>query len=103
LNQQFRHRPLQAGNPLANALVVIVGVIVISLSLTLGFFLFLGITAFLLVAAAIFGVRSWWYRRGISRSGRRRQAQPSASRTTRQVIEGEFQDVSRRDADRRPR
>ena len=38
MNQQYRYRPFPASNPLANALVVIVGIVVITLSLALGYF-----------------------------------------------------------------
>ena len=90
MNQQFRHRSFPAGNPLANVLVVIAGVVVISLSLALGFFVFLGIAAFVLVMAAVMSVRTWWYRRKFGG-----QAQEFRRETTvrQQIIEGEYQEV----------
>lgn len=97
LNQQFRHRQFPASNPLANILVVIVGIIVISLSLALGFFVFLGIAGFVLVMGITMSVRNWW-------RGKRFGARPQAGRPqreephgTRQIIEGEYQEVSGRD------
>ena len=98
MNQQFRHRSFPAGNPLANALVVIAGIVVISLSLALGFFVFLGIAAFVLVMAAVMSVRTWWYRRKFAGG----QAQEFRRETTvrKQIIEGEYQEVRRRQEDR---
>ena len=93
MNQHFRQRPFQPGNPLANILVVIAGIVVISLSLTLGFFIFLGVATFLLITAAIVGIRNWWFRRTLNANStvnRRRQA---SNRETRQIIEGEFREI----------
>ncbi len=101
MNQHFRHRQFPAGNPLANALVVIVGIIVISLSLALGFFVFLGITGFLLVMAAVVGVRNWWYRRRFAaRDGAEFRRETTVHK---QIIEGEYREVrSRREDSRSP-
>lgn len=99
MNQHYRHRPFQAGNPLANILVVLAGIIVISPSLTLGFFIFLGITAFLLVAATIFGIRNWWFRRTLDKSSGSASREPPRYQGQRQIIEGEFREVRRPEAD----
>ena len=93
MNQQYRYRPFPASNPLANALVVIVGIVVISLSLALGFFVFLGVAAFVVVMAAVMSVRNWWYRR---KGGRPPGPAGGASRSTRSehvIIEGEYRRV----------
>ena len=58
MNQQFRYRQFPAGNPLANILVVIVGILVISLALTLGFFVFLGVAGFVLFMGVVMSIRS---------------------------------------------
>ena len=93
MNQQFRHRQFAAGNPLANILVVIAGIVIIAISLALGFFVFLGMAGFVLLMAAVMGVRSWWYRRRFAgKSG----PEPEIRRKTtvhRQIIEGEFREV----------
>ena len=83
---------------MANALVVIAGIVVISLSLALGFFVFLGIGAFVLVMAAVMSVRTWWYRRKFAGG----QAPEFRRETTvrKQIIEGEYQEVRRRQEDR---
>ena len=102
MNQQFRHGQFPAGNPLANALVVIVGIVVISLSLALGFFVFLGIAAFVVVTAAIMAVRNWWLGRRIRATGDAPPAQ-ARRRSERLVIEGEYEQVrDRRPPDERP-
>lgn len=93
MNQQYRQRPFQAGNPLANILVVLAGIVVISLSLTLGFFIFLGITAFLLVTASIIGIRNWWFRRSLKRTAHSASPEQPRKQGQRQIIEGEFREV----------
>ncbi len=77
------------GNPLANLLVVIVGAIVITVSLVLGFFAFLALSAVVLVAAAAMGIRLWWARRQMPRN-----AEPTAS-VDGEFIEGEFHVVKK--------
>jgi hypothetical protein len=99
LNQQFRHRQFPAGNPLANILVVIAGIVIISLSLALGFFVFLGIATFVLVMAAVMSVRNWWYRKRFA--GRPEQEVRRETSVHRQIIEGEYREVRRRREDRR--
>ena len=76
-------------NPLANVLVVIVGAIIIGVSLVLGFFAFLALSAAVLVAAVIMSIRSWWL-------GRKAPRQPGAERAKDgDLIEGEFHVVKR--------
>ena len=97
MNQQFRHRQFPAGNPLANALVVIAGIVVISLSLALGFFVFLGIAAFVVVMAAVMSVRGWWYRRKFAAGKGQEFHQETVVR--KQIIEGEYEEIRRRQGD----
>lgn len=97
MNQQFRQRQFPAGNPLANALVVIVGIIVISLSLALGFFVFLAVSGFVLVMAAVMSVRNWWYRRKFAGKPARAQQPRGPQPESRQIIEGEYQRVDQDD------
>ncbi len=104
MNQQFRRRQLPAGNPFASALVVIVGILVISLSLALGVVVFVGIAGFVLVMAAIMSVRGWWLARGFGRSRQKNAARgPEDPQDPPQIIEGEFHEVnSRRDSEEKP-
>jgi hypothetical protein len=100
LNQQFRYRPFSASNPLANAFVVIVGIIVISAFLALGFVVFLGIVGFMLVMATIVGVRAWWRKKRFGAQKGSGKVRDPGKPETRRVIEGEFHEVEPRDADR---
>lgn len=85
---------ISAGNPIANALVVIAGIAIIGVSILLGFLAFLVIGALVILAAAGVAARAWWYNRGPlrrpagkrPRSGRGRPADP---------IEGEYHVVDR--------
>ena len=77
-----------AGNPIANALVVVAGVLAIAASVVLGFFAFVALSAVILIAASIIGIRVWWLKRKIHDS-------PELSRTAGRtapdsVIEGEY-------------
>lgn len=87
------HRGLPAGNPLANLLVIIVGVLAIAVSLVLGFFAFVIIGSIAAVLAAIIGIRVWWFRR---KMGGRTPTGPSAKSQTPAggVIEGEYRVVA---------
>lgn len=80
---------IPAGNPIANILVVIAGVLAIAASVVLGFFAFVALSAIILVTAAIIGIRVWWLNRKLGRQA------PKADATTRRpasggVIEGEY-------------
>jgi predicted lipid-binding transport protein (Tim44 family) len=83
-----------AGNPIANILVVIAGALVIGASIVVGFFAFVALSAIVLVAAAIIGIRVWWLNRKIARGqpqtdAQRQQDAPGG------VIEGEFKVVDK--------
>ncbi len=85
-----------AGNPIANALVVVAGVLAIAASVVLGFFAFVVLSSVILMTASIIGIRVWWLKR-------RFQASPGFSRADGQtppdgVIEGEYR-VIREDRD----
>ncbi len=99
VNQHFRNRQFPAGNPLANALVVIVGIIVISLSLALGFVVFVGIAGFMLIMAAIISVRAWWLKRRFGSQMGREQVHSASSHEVHRVIEGEYREVRSRKSD----
>ena len=62
-------RGFSAGNPIANALVVIVGALAIAASIVLGFVAFVVLGSIILVLAAIVGIRVWWFNRKLQREG----------------------------------
>jgi hypothetical protein len=85
---------IPAGNPIANILVVIVGILTIAASIVLGFFAFLALGAIVLVTAAAIGLRAWWLnyklgRQGSAKQGAARRGGPPG------VIEGEYRVISR--------
>ena len=81
-----------AGNPIANALVIIAGALVIGASIVLGFFAFVILAAVVLVSAAIIGIRVWWLNRKIER-GQAGKGPQQGRQTRVDVIEGEYKVV----------
>jgi hypothetical protein len=83
-------RGFPAGGPIASALVIIVGSLVIAASIVVGFFAFLLLGSLLLVLATIVSIRLWWIRRRMGK-GRSPGASsgPGADGTPR-TIEGEY-------------
>ena len=93
MTQQFRHRQFSAGNPLANVLVVVIGAIVITVSLVLGIVAFVALASAVMVAAAIIGVRLWWFSRKLGRRRKNHVNQYRGTGADKNVIEGEFREV----------
>lgn len=85
----FVRRELPGSNPIANALVIIVGALVIGVSIVLGFFAFLALAALVLLSAVVIGIRVWWLQRKLARRAKspsdRDRGQAAAG-----VIEGEY-------------
>ena len=77
-------------NPLANLLIIAAGIVVIGVSVVLGFFAFVALAAIVSVAAAIIGVRIWWFNRKLGRQSTQ-NAKASHTRTT----AGEYKVVDR--------
>lgn len=92
-------RGFPAGNPIANALVIVVGALVIGASIVLGFFAFMLLASVLIVFSAIVGLRLWWFNRKLDKARTRDGRGKSAPRET--IIEGEYRVVRRRE-DRLP-
>jgi len=93
LTQQFKQRQFPAGNPLANALVVVVGVLVIAVSLVLGFVALVALVAAAIVMASIIGVRVWWLNRKLGTRRNNTMNHKGEPATGKQIIEGEFRVV----------
>ena len=89
MNYTYR-RGFPAGNPIANALVIIVGALAIAASIVVGFFAFVILASLLIVFSAIVGIRLWWFRRKMRKeweaSGEGREGGPQVRR----IIEGEY-------------
>jgi len=89
LRKIYIRNGIQGGNPLANVLVIIVGAVVIGVSVVLGFFAFVALSAVILVAASVIGVRAWWLRRKMPGNTETRRS------TGDEFIEGEFHVVKK--------
>jgi predicted lipid-binding transport protein (Tim44 family) len=94
LRQYTVRNGLPAGNPIANALVIIAGVLAIGVFIVLGFFAFVALSAIFLVMAAIIGVRVWWFKRKLQKSSPTGTASSGRS-SVRGVIEGEYHEVQK--------
>ena len=95
-------------NPLANALVAVVGVLAVGASLVLGFLAFVTLGVLLLVLASVIGIRVWWFNRRFrgrgGAAGKTEGAPPKQSADVK-IIEGEYRVVStqsRPDSTRQP-
>lgn len=84
------NRGFPAGKPLANALVIVVGSLVIAASIVLGFFVFVILGSVLLVMGAVFGIRLWWLRHRIAKSAASVSPGKRPGAAGRQTIEGEY-------------
>ncbi len=92
LNAHFSKGPLPAGNPLANALVIIIGALAIGASLILGVVALVVLGSIILIFAALVGIRVWWINRRLSRQAKSRQRQADDRQSA--VIEGEYRVIS---------
>lgn len=100
MNYSSSKRGFPAGNPIANAFVIIVGALAIGASIVLGFFAFVILASILIVFSAIVGIRLWWFNRKIQSA----QAPRDDSVVERPggVIEGEYQVITKRPDDKEP-
>ena len=88
MKQTGFNRGIPVGNPIANALVVVVGALVIGASIVLGFFAFLILLAIVFVLGAIVSLRVWWFNRKLRRQMGKNPEQGDSVRL--HVIEGEY-------------
>ena len=101
MNASSGNRGFPAGNPLANALVIIVGALAIGVSIVLGFFAFVVLASLLLVFAAIVALRVWWFRYRLRRAASSDGGQRSDMQPPVDVIEGEYHVVDEQQDDTR--
>lgn len=80
---------IPGGNPLANALVIVVGFIAIAAFVVLGFFAFVVLGSVFLVLGAIIGLRVWWFNRKLRQHAGADGRPPESGSGG--VIEGEFE------------
>ncbi len=88
------NRQFSAGNPIANLLVVIVGVLTIGAFIVLGVVAAVALGAVVMVMAAVLGIRMWWLGRQLPKQGRTANRPGHTRPSDNTVIEGEFQVVS---------
>lgn len=94
MQRQYRQRRIPAGNPLANALVVIVGTLAIAASVILGVVAFVVLASIVLVFAALVGIRVWWQKRRLMRSDRGPASGGKQAPNSDSVIEGEYRVIA---------
>lgn len=83
-------RGFPAGNPIASALVIVVGSLIIAASIVVGFFAFVIVGSLLLMVAAAVSIRLWWLRRKAEKDPAVRAARAARGRSAHQTIEGEY-------------
>lgn len=88
---------LPAGNPIANAIVIIVGILAIAASVVLGFFAFIIVGSIVLIMASIVGIRVWWFNQKMK--GHEGQRPGTGAQSPGGVIEGEYRVVADSDND----
>lgn len=104
--QYYQPRKFPFSNPLANALVVLVGALAIGASIVLGFIAFVTLGGLILILASIIGIRIWWFNLKMRRRGGTERHRPAPDGSVQvEVIEGEYRVVStpkQTDPDREP-
>jgi len=83
-------RGTPAGNPIASALVIVVGALVIAASIVVGFFAFVILGSLLMIVAAVISIRLWWLRRSMARNPAFQAPPDGRPAATQQTIEGEY-------------
>jgi hypothetical protein len=97
VNRRTGFSGIPAGNPLVNALMVVVGVVAMGAMVVLGIVAFLVVASILVVLAGIVGLRLWW----IGRKLRRASGDATGRFRAERVIEGEYRQVPTPNANRR--
>ena len=102
MNYSSSNRGFPAGNPIANALVIIVGALAIGASIVLGFFAFVVLSTLLLILAAVVGIRLWWFRRKFQKAAEKAARAGPRQRQDVGIIEGEYHVVVEEKEPRQP-
>lgn len=95
LKQRIRYGRFPASNPVANALVAVVGALAVGAAIIFGLFIFLLLAGLVAVLAALVGIRIWWAGRKL-RKLEEAAAKRGAGRAAGEagIIEGEYHVVS---------
>lgn len=93
LRYSSANRGLPAGNPIASALVIVVGTLAIGASILLGFLAFVALGSIILVIAGIVGMRLWWFNRRLRKNTGGRRTASAGREAANGVIEGEYRVV----------
>ncbi len=93
MRYSFLQGGFPAGSPIASALVIIVGSLVIAASIVVGFFAFVILGTLLMVLAAVVSIRLWWLRRKLAQDPEFRARARRRSHDAPQTIEGEYRIV----------
>jgi hypothetical protein len=100
VNRRIGFSGIPAGNPLVNALMVVVGIVAMGAMVVLGIVAFLVVASILVVLAGIVGLRLWW----IGRKLRKASGDAGERFRAERVIEGEYRQVpTPRESNRRDR
>ena len=101
-NRRIKFSGAPAGNPLVNALLVVVGAVALGAMVVLGIVAFLVVASILVVLAGVIGLRLWW----LGRKLRKAQGGAAERFQAEHVIEGEYRRVpaerEREDGDQSP-
>lgn len=88
----YIRREFPRTSPIASALVIVAGAVIITVALILGFFAFLALSALVLVSGAVMALRAWWL--GRRQGGQARKADAArGGRRPHGAIEGEYRVV----------
>ena len=96
------NKHFSAGNPIANLIVVIVGLLTIGAFIVIGVFAAVALSGIVVVMASILAVRMWWLGRKLPKQDRTTNKTRHAHPSDTSVIEGEFQVVSADQDENRP-